>query len=315
MRESDREWHYRYVRMSKERFDHLLGLLREKITKRDTYMREAISAEERLVITLRYLSAGMSQQTFCDNFRVGWTTVCVAIYDVLCPIYMNCPPTEKDWKHITDDFEELWDMPHILGAIDGKHIGMDCPKKSGTNYHNYKDFFSLVLLAVCDVHYNFTFVDVGQYGSNNDSSVLKESVSGKAFEQHFFNYPAAKRIPGCRLDKVPCFLVGDEIFPLKDWLMRPSPGKLDEASNIFNYRLSRARRFIENAFGILVARWRIFRGFIRATIRISSTLYAKIFILHESGELGVFDTAQWSKIVGKRNCFLNRSRVSTRDRM
>ena len=79
--------------------------------------------------------------------------------------------------------------------------------------------------------------------------MLKESVFGKAFEQHLFNYPAAKRIPGCRLDKVPYFLVGDEIFPLKDWLMRPYPGKLDEASNIFNYRLSRAMRVIENAFG------------------------------------------------------------------
>ena len=61
---------------------------------------------------------------------------------------MNCPSTEKDWNHIADDFEELWDMPHVLGAIDGKHIGMDCPKESGTNYHNYKDFFSLVLRYV-----------------------------------------------------------------------------------------------------------------------------------------------------------------------
>ena len=96
----------------------------------------AISAEERLVITLRYLSVGMSQQTLCYNHRVDRTTVsniikevCVAIYDVLCPIYMNCPSTEKDWKHIADDFEQLWDMPHVLGAIDRKHIGMDCPKK------------------------------------------------------------------------------------------------------------------------------------------------------------------------------------------
>ena len=59
MRESDRKFHYRYVRILKERFDHLLSIIRHKITKKETHMREAITAEERLVITLRYLSAGM----------------------------------------------------------------------------------------------------------------------------------------------------------------------------------------------------------------------------------------------------------------
>ena len=66
LRESDREFHYRYVRMSKERFDHILSLIREKIIKKDT--------SSRLVITLRYLSAGMSQQTLRYSFRVGRTS-------------------------------------------------------------------------------------------------------------------------------------------------------------------------------------------------------------------------------------------------
>ena len=134
-------------------------------------MRKSISAEERL------RSAGMSQQTLSYNFRVGRTTisnilreVCQAIHDVLSPIYLEPPSKEEEWRSIVKGFEEMWDLPHTLGAIDGKHIRMDCPKNTGTYYHNYKDFFSLVLLAVCDARYTFTLVDVG---SNNDSGVLK----------------------------------------------------------------------------------------------------------------------------------------------
>ena len=53
LRNGDEELHYRYLRMSKGRFDHLMSLIREKIKKKDTRLREAISAEERLVIINR----------------------------------------------------------------------------------------------------------------------------------------------------------------------------------------------------------------------------------------------------------------------
>ena len=67
----------------------------------------------------------------------------------------------------------------MIGAIDGKHIRIECPKNSGTVYHNYKGYYRLVLLAICDADYCFSMFDVGEYGSNNDSGVLANSNIGK----------------------------------------------------------------------------------------------------------------------------------------
>lgn len=93
-------------------------------------------------------------------------------------------------------------------------------------------------------------------GSESDGGIFARSTFGKLFEQQNFDLP-----PATKLNDVdfPYFLVADEAFPLKDYIMRSYPGKsLTNAQRIFNYRLSRARRIIENTFGILVSRWRVF---------------------------------------------------------
>ena len=258
--------------MSKERFEHLLSLLENRIKKQETRFRKSISARERLVITLRFLASGSSQQTLSYAFRHGRSTissiiqdVCDAIYEILSPTYLKPPATADDWQKIADDFETMWNLPHVIGAIDGKHIAMDCPKKSGTQDYNYKGFFSMNLLAICDAKYNFTLIDLGQYGSNNDSGVLLNSEMGMRFEEKTLSVPDDEVLEGININKLPFYLVGDEIFPLKTWLLKPYPGNLTEAQRILNYRLSRCRRVIENTFGILVARWRLFRGPIRAS--------------------------------------------------
>ena len=59
---------------------------------------------------------------------------------------------------------------------------------------------------------------------------------------------------------LPYFFIGDDAFALASNLMKPFPTrKLSATQRIFNYRISHARRTVENAFGILATRFRLFR--------------------------------------------------------
>ena len=168
---------------------------------------------------------------------------CDTIYTVMTPEYLKSPRSPEEWLPIANDFEHTWNLPHVIGSIDGKHIRIQCPPESGTLFHNYKGFFSIILLAVCDANYCFTLIDIGQYGSNNDSGVLAKSEMAKRFEDGTLNLPKPTTVVGCSYNPLPYYMVGDEIFPLKTWLMRPYPGKqLQEDGVIYNYRHSCARR-------------------------------------------------------------------------
>ena len=161
--------------------------------------------------------------------------------------YLKSPSTINDWNCISERFEEVWDFPHVVGAItDGKHMRIDYPKLSGTLYHNCKGFFSVVLLAVCDADCCFTLFDFGSYGSNNECSVLANSLLGKGLESNKIQLPPDEPSDGCAFSPLPYYLLVDDIFPQKKCLIKPYPCKnLTEEQKIYNYRLSRCLRAIE----------------------------------------------------------------------
>ena len=115
-----------------------------------------------------------------------------------------------------------------------------------------------------DADYRFVFVDIGDYGSQSDGAVFKNSHLGQQFINGQLDIPRPKALPNYPQGGVlPDCLVGDEAFPCRMDLMCPYPrgskqNRLAWPEGIFNYRLSRACRISENAFGILVQRWKLF---------------------------------------------------------
>jgi hypothetical protein len=133
------------------------------------------------------------------------------------------------------------------------------PANSGSTFYTYKHTFAIQLLAVVDADYKFIYIDVGCQGRIGDAGVYLNSTLCDALESNCLNLPApeALRVQNALF---PYVFVADDAFPLKMYMMKPYAHRgLDRSERIFNYRLSRARRVVENAFGILASRFRVFR--------------------------------------------------------
>ncbi|KAJ8953490.1 hypothetical protein NQ318_023611 [Aromia moschata] len=274
--------------MSSENFDEILTLIKEDITKTDTNYREAISAEERLAVTLRFLATGDSFSTIGHSFRIGFETVsaivtevCQAICRRMENIYLP-EPTRTIWEKSAKGFEDIWRFPNCIGSIDGKHVTIKCPNKTGSQHFCYLHKFSIVLMAIVGPDYRFICVDIGDYGKNSDGGIFENSHMCQRFEAGLMNIPEDKPLPG---QSTPCshVLIGDEAFALKPYLMRPFPyrqSKIDTRKENYNMRLCKARRVVENAFGILVQKWRIFFRPIATKVETTILIIKTTCILH-----------------------------------
>ena len=142
----------------------------------------------------------------------------------------------------------------MIGALDGKHV---CINAQGAEFYNYKGTKSIVLLALVDANYNFIYINVGTNGRVSDGGVYWNSDLSGAIELNTLNIPEDKPLPG-RVKPVPHVIVADAAFSLQQHILKPYPFRgLTKEQRIFNYRLSRARRVVENAFGILANRFRV----------------------------------------------------------
>ena len=155
-------------------------------------MREPVSPSERLSVFLRYLVTGDEQISIAASYCISPSTVgriigemCKVLWKVLIEKgYLTAPTTKEHWKKIAKEFKTKWNFPHALGAIHGKHVVMQAPARSGSDYFNYKKAHSVVRSAVCNADYEFTLVDIGDAGRQSDGSVYANSFLGHAIDNN-----------------------------------------------------------------------------------------------------------------------------------
>lgn len=249
--------------MTPEIFQDLLERLGPHIeSKKLWYRTDYIPAGMKLAITLRFMATGDSTRSLMYLFRVAYSTVSLiirrvtgVIFRVMYPEFLVNPDTEDGWREVAEVFRTKWNFQHCIGALDGKHVRIKVPKNAGSTYWNYKGYNSVVLLALVDAQYRFLWVDVGAPGGSSDAQLWNASDLQASIQARELSIPEPEPLVADDRD-IPYFIIGDNAFALRDYLMKPYANRdLTDEERIFNYRLSRARRVVENAFGIMANRF------------------------------------------------------------
>ncbi|KAJ8876737.1 hypothetical protein PR048_021184 [Dryococelus australis] len=197
-----------------------------------------------ILFVYRYLGSGCTYTDLHYAFRLGITTASKVVPNT-CVLWIALksivfPQFNKEyWRVVAEGFKKRAHFPHCLRAVDGKTHAFINPEHSESLYHNYKHFFSVVLLTVADSNYRFLYVDVGSVGKAADQTILYDSTFGRALADGSLEIPQPDT-------------VSPELSQLDAAVPTDTLNK-----EIFNYRLSTARRYVECTFGILTYKWRI----------------------------------------------------------
>ena len=142
----------------------------------------------------------------------------------------------------------------MAAAIDGSHISIKCPPggpEAMKQYHNFKNFYSVVLLALVEAKYLFIWTALGAPGNTHYSRYLFHKIKkGNVLPENF-------QFTGNT--KIPSMILGDGAFPLNPWICKPfGDAVLTGKICYFNYRFNHAHILSEGAFGKFKSQFRVF---------------------------------------------------------
>ena len=251
-------------RITRGTFMYLLETLKVDLLK-ETVAEVPIPPEIRLAVCLYRLGRGDYLHTISELTGLGTSTVCEIIVEVSSAIVSTLwqssvaklfPSNLLELEESMTSFEELWQFPCCFAAVDGCHLPIKCPiggLESAKEYYNFKNFYSIVIMAMVDAKKRFIWASSGFPGNSHDAIIFQSTHIFKEISEDNLIPEVERNYNGSNFSPM---ILGDSAFPFATWLMKPySNSVFTPQQRYFNYRLSRARMIIECAFGELKGRW------------------------------------------------------------
>ncbi|XP_061642452.1 biogenesis of lysosome-related organelles complex 1 subunit 1 isoform X2 [Phyllopteryx taeniolatus] len=207
----------------------------------------ALPVAVKVTAALAFLAAGSFQHTVASVSGLSQAAVGAAVHAVSSSLVRHAneqilfPMSPESQLRIKQDFLLKYGFPGVLGAIDCTHVQLRAPDSKAVTYVNRKGVHSINIQVICDANCLVTHVYANFPGSAHDSFILDNSVIPSVFEGD------------APMDG---WLLGDNGYQLKPWLMTPYITATTKRQRAFNHIFGRARSVIERTFGLLKMRFR-----------------------------------------------------------
>ena len=137
-----------------------------------------------------------------SSSQLAISQFCASIKKNLLRKFINWP-SPSIMERYAQEFQNLHQIPFVVGAVDGSHIPIIAPRLHAPDYYNKKGFHSVLLQGVVSAKCLFWDFDIGWAGSMHDANLWGRTAIGQYCEV-------------CKL--WPYTLIGDAAYPCRPWM-------------------------------------------------------------------------------------------------
>lgn len=226
------------------------------------------------VFLLRYLAYDSPRPLLQMAFRLGSTTLrsiitetCECITNELSGGYFLKSLNADDYYELSEEQLETTGLPNCVGSLDAIQFLTERKTRD-----------PIVLVASSNTKYQLINVDLDMM----TQLMQRDNVVNNLLQSNAANIPLPgdMQMPETGV-MVPSYFVTPRNFPFVKHSMRPYPGKiLNAQKEAFNARLNMCSNYLDNAFGILIYRWKVLQNRFAGLPEISCNIIKSCVILH-----------------------------------
>ncbi|KAJ3640756.1 hypothetical protein Zmor_027299 [Zophobas morio] len=238
-------------RLNKETMRELINMLEPHLA--GGTRGHKISKEQRILAAVRFFASGSYQRSVGQDcfINLSQSQISLAITEVATAIethlhgFINFPGQEE-YPGIKAIIMERFNVPGVIGFVDGTHIAITKPKVDVEHqYMNRKGYHSKNVQIICGPNNKIFSINAAHGGASHDAFIWRNSRINDVLHERF--------ITGDRTS----WLLGDSGYPLLPYILTPIRNPPENSpQHRFNVAHRRARSCIERCIGILKARFR-----------------------------------------------------------